>query len=374
MSDPFPFNPQPPEWRVDWESLDARFEWIRNLKGCAQDPVRHAEGDVWIHVRMVCEAMTRLESWRLLPEPDRAVLFWSALLHDVAKPACFRTDPDGKISTRGHSWRGAIMSRRILWRLDVPFPAREAVAALVRHHLVPLYLVEREDPRRLAAEVSQSVRCDWLAILSEADARGRTCPDPQRLLDHIALFRATCEEYGCLDRPFEFASDQARYLYFHDLSRQPDSPAHEEFSCQVVLMSGLPGAGKDHWIERQLSGWPIIALDEIRKELGIVPSESQGRVLAEARERAKVFLRQKQSFVWNATNLSRQIRSECVRLFTDYGAHVRIVYRETTPDRLFAQNRQRRQRVPVSVIERMLDRWEVPDRTEAHQVDWIIDS
>jgi tRNA uridine 5-carbamoylmethylation protein Kti12 len=36
------------------------------------------------------------------------------------------------------------------------------------------------------------------------------------------------------------------------------------------------------------------------------------------------------------------------------------------------QNRQRRRKVPESVIERLLDRWEVPDRTEAHQVDWIV--
>jgi len=62
-----------------------------------------------------------------------------------------------------------------------------------------------------------------------------------------------------------------------------------------------------------------------------------------------------------------------VRLYADYGAKVRVVYREVSSDRLYYQNRQRRNRVPVSVIERLLDRWETPDRTEAHQVDWVID-
>jgi hypothetical protein len=28
--------------------------------------------------------------------------------------------------------------------------------------------------------------------------------------------------------------------------------------------------------------------------------------------------------------------------------------------------------VPESVIERWLDRWEVPDLTEAHQVEWAL--
>ena len=85
---PFPPCPQPPDWRVDWETLDATFPWVRNLRGCPQDPIRHAEGDVWTHVRMVCEAMAGLEAWRALPELERKLLFTAALLHDVAKPAC----------------------------------------------------------------------------------------------------------------------------------------------------------------------------------------------------------------------------------------------------------------------------------------------
>ena len=57
--------------------------------------------------------------------------------------------------------------------MNLPFRFREQVTALVRHHLVPLYLAERDNPGRLAIEVSQTARCDHLAILSEADARGR---------------------------------------------------------------------------------------------------------------------------------------------------------------------------------------------------------
>jgi len=373
VSGSFPPCPQPPDWRVDWEMYDGMYPWIRNLRGCPQDMARHAEGDVWTHVRMVCEAMAGLDAWRALPEIERKILFTSALLHDVAKPACLRTEQDGRISARGHSWRGAIMARRILWRMNLPFSWREQVAALVRHHLVPLYLIEREDPFRLAIEVSQTARCDHLAILSEADARGRICPDPDKLLNNIRLFAEFCQEKECLQRQFPFASDHARFLYFHGNGRQPDSPADEEFACEVVLMSGLPGAGKDFWLQKNLRDWPVISLDQLRLELGVMPNEPQGAVLNKARDMAREFLRAKKSFVWNATNLSRQVRHECVRLYTEFGAKVRIVYREVPADRLFHQNRQRRNRVPVSVIERLLDRWEVPDRTEAQQVDWVVE-
>ncbi len=373
MFDPFPPCPQPPDWRVDWETIDATYPWVRNLQGCPQDPVRHAEGDVWTHARMVCEAMAGLDAWRALPEIERKILFSSALLHDVAKPACLRTEADGRISSRGHSWRGAIMARRILWRMNLPFQYREQVTSLVRHHLVPLYLVEREDPRRLAIEVSQTARCDHLAILSEADARGRICPDPQKLLNNIAKFAEFCQEKDCFRRPYHFSSDHARFLFFRDLSRQPDLPAAEEYACDVVVMCGLPGAGKDYWIHHHLKGWPVISLDEIRVQLGLAPNEAQAEVLNRARDRAREYLRGKQSFVWNATNLTRQLRNESIRLYGEFGARVRIVYREVSSDRLFYQNRQRRNRVPVSVIERLLDRWETPDRTEAHQIDWVVD-
>lgn len=374
MLDPFPPCPQPPDWRVDWETLDATYPWVRNLRGCPQDPLRHAEGDVWTHVRMVCEAMAGLDAWRALPDLDRKILFSAALLHDVAKPACLRTEADGRISARGHSWRGAIMARRILWRMNVPFAWREQVTALVRHHLVPLYLAERDDPRRLAIEVSQTARCDHLAILSEADARGRICPDPEKLLTNIGRFAEVCRETGCIERTYLFPSDHARFNFFHRPDLEPADPATlPEFSCEVVLMSGLPGSGKDYWIQHHLKGWPVIALDQIRQELGVSPNEPQGAVLSRARDLAREFLRTKRSFCWNATNLSRQVRQECVRLYAEFGARVRIVYREVSSDRLHFQNRQRRHRVPASVIERLLDRWETPDRTEAHQVDWVVD-
>lgn len=361
--------PQPPDWTIDWKAIDPH-SWMQELKGCPQHPERHAEGDVWIHVHMVCEAMAALPAWRELPEPERRLLFMGALFHDVAKPICTRVEADGKISSRGHSWRGAVRTRSILWRMGIPFAERETICAIVRHHLVPFFLTDSETPHRLAREVSQTIRCDWLSIMAEADVRGRICPDPQKLLDQIALFREHAQDAECLSSKFLFPTDHARVLYFRDTNRQPDSPAHEDFRCEVVLMSGLPGAGKDHWIEHHLPGWPRVSLDAIREELGISPSEPQGEVLQHAREQAREHLREKRNFIWNATNLSRNIRSECLRLFHDYNARIRIVYVEVPNEQLYQQNQTRKRKVPDKVIERLLDRWETPDPTEAHHIDY----
>lgn len=372
MSDRLPPCPGPPDWQVPWDDLHAEYAWIRNLAGCPQEPDYHAEGDVWIHTRMVCEAMAGLPAWRELDPTDRRVLFAGALLHDVAKPECTRTDADGRISSRGHSRRGTIVARQLLWRMRVPFDLREKVANLVRWHQVPFYLLERDDPRRLAVEISLNVRADHLALLAEADARGRVCRDQQRILDNIALFREYCREEGCLSSPRAFPSDHARFLYFQKPDRHPDVKPHEDFKAKVVVMSGLPGSGKDYWIRSHLPDWPAISLDALRSELDIDPTDEQGPVLEAARTGARELLRQGRDFVWNATNLSRQFRGSLIELFAGYGAHVRIVYLEVPEQTLFAQNRRREAIVPQRVLERMIDRWEVPTPTEAHEVEWIV--
>jgi predicted kinase len=359
---------------VDWDALDAAYPWVRDLAGCPQDPVHHAEGDVWIHTRLVCEALAASAAWQALPPDERRVLFAAALLHDVAKPTCTRQELDGHISARGHSVRGAILARRLLWRMGLPFPAREQVTALIRHHQVPFWLVEGEDYQRRAITVSQTARCDHLALLAEADAWGRQCHDQERLLVNVALFAEYCREEGCLSTPRPFPSDHSRFLYFQREGRDPDYLAHEDCRADVVLMSGLPGAGKDRWVRTNLPGWPVVSLDAIRQELGVSPTGSQHGVTARAWELARAYLRQGQSFVWNATNVSRELRSRCIGVFAAYDARVRIVYVEVPAARLYRQNQQRPNPVPESAIEGLLDRWEVPDLSEAHTVAWEVDS
>ncbi len=338
------------------------------MKGCPQDPLHHAEGDVWIHVKMVCEALTSLAEWRSLPEVDREVVFAAALLHDVAKPTCTRTE-DGRISSRGHSLRGAIHARQILWEHGADLVAREHVCALVRYHQIPFHMIERPDAQRMALRISQQVRCNFLAILARADALGRVCHDQEGLLVKIGLFEELCREQSCLDRPWQFPSALSRFEYFRREGRDPHYQAHDESKCEVILMSGLPGSGKDTWLQAHASEMPVISLDEIREELGAEPTGSQSEVIQTARERARAFLRTGTNFAWNATNLTRDLRSQLVDLFTDYHARVRIVHVEAPYHTLFDRSDSRPRAIPHQAIKRMLNRWEVPDVTEAPIVE-----
>ncbi len=373
----FPGCPEPPDWSLDWDRLCAERPAIAALHDCPQDPEYHAEGDVGIHTRRVCDELTGLDAWRRLRPWERSLVFAATLFHDVAKPLCTRQDM-GRITARGHARRGARMARLALWKHDepgsmpaTPLPIREAVVGLVRHHGLPLSWPREADSSRRLIEASYQCRLDWLALIAEADVRGRDCADRAGLLDRVALFRELADEEGCLDRPRRFASAHTRFLYFQGRDLCPDEPAYDDTQGAVIVMSGLPGAGKDTWIGRNVPGRPAIALDAIRREMGVDPQDDQGAVASEARSRARVLLRAGTPFVWNATNIARPLRDSLIRLFASYRARVEIVYIDAPWGVLNQRNRGRSHPVPSRVVESMAAKLEVPSPVEAHDVAWF---
>ena len=364
--------PEPGAASIDWRLVEDAFDWFRQLSGCPQDPVFHAEGDVDLHTRLVVEALLADPAWQNLERAERESLFWAALLHDVAKPACTRIEADGRVTAPGHSRRGQIMARRILSGMGVPFGQREQICHLVTHHQLPFFLIERERPERRAHLISYQTRCDLLAILATADARGRICPDAAHLHDNIALFTELCRDEGCLSQPKPFASAHSRFLYFRLEHRTANYKAFDDWESEATLLSGLPGSGKDSWLAANAGGREVISLDDLREDLDVDPAGPQGAVIAAARERARTLLRTKRPFVWNATNISRQLRTQLIDLFADYKAKVRIVYLEASEEERVRRNLGRRNPVPGKAIARMLDRWEPPDLTECHALDVVL--
>jgi predicted kinase len=246
---------------------------------------------------------------------------------------------------------------------------------LVRYHGLPLGFLDKPSPQRAVITASQTARCDWLALLAEADVRGRVCAGQRELLDRVELFRVFSAENCCLRRPYRFPSDHARVVYFEHFDRpdaRPDYDAFDDTRCEVVVMSGLPGSGKDHWRRANLPARPVVSLDALRDELDIDPAGEQGTVVARAKELAREYLRAGTGFVWNATNVTRPMRRQLVALFRSYGARVRIVYVEAPYREVLRRNRSRSPGVPRAVVGRLVDRLDVPDVTEAHAVEWAL--
>ncbi len=369
----FPHCPGEKDWSINWSALEAEFDWLRKLADCPQDPRYHGEGNVLVHTKLVCEALVALLAWRALPPTQRSILFAAALLHDVAKPSSTQVEADGAITSKGHVLQGAKMAQEILWDLGVPFPEREAIVALVKYGSLPLWFWDKPNPEKAVIKASQIIRCDMLSMLAEADVRGRYCDDQGQLLERIEFFREFAQENHCFDKPRSFPSSHSRFVYFQKEHGNPNYQAYDDNRLQVVMMSGLPGVGKDTWIHHNLPDFQVISLDRLRQQMGVDPGDNQGAVVNAAKAIAKEYMHNGQSFVWNATNLSRQLRSTLIRLFANYQGRIRIVYLEAPWQELLKRNKNRTHRVPEKVLYKMRNRLQVPSITEAHQVDWLMD-
>jgi poly(A) polymerase len=96
---------------------------VAAMKGVAQPPEYHPEGDVWTHTLLLLEKL----------EHPTLTLALGALLHDVGKPPTFRIAD--RIRFDGHVEEGLILARHILTRLRFSSEQTEQVLALVGNHM-----------------------------------------------------------------------------------------------------------------------------------------------------------------------------------------------------------------------------------------------
>ena len=98
---------------------------VAKMKGVAQPPQFHPEGDVWIHTLMLLQQLSA---------HSRVTLALGALLHDVGKPPTFRVAPD-RIRFDGHADVGARMTEEICHRLRLSNVESEKTMDLVADHM-----------------------------------------------------------------------------------------------------------------------------------------------------------------------------------------------------------------------------------------------
>ncbi|MBM3450602.1 MAG: CCA tRNA nucleotidyltransferase, partial [Armatimonadetes bacterium] len=129
---------------------------VAAMKGVAQPPEFHPEGDVFVHTAVALDAL----------ESPSAVLAFGTLLHDVGKPPTFAVKE--RIRFDGHDEVGATIARDVCRRLRFSQRDTDRVVALVGEHMRFAKLPSMREGKRL-----------------QFFAR----PD---FHDHLALHRADC--------------------------------------------------------------------------------------------------------------------------------------------------------------------------------------
>ena len=371
---------------IDWSGIEAALSsFVIPMSRTEQNPAFHAEGDVWTHTKMVCENLGKLDAFRTLSEDQQQAVFLAALLHDIGKIPTTRWEDD-KWTSPNHTQVGSKMARQFLWQklglcgTPEKQQLRETVCNLIRYHSFPPHAIDDPDgKRKLLAIAANGQNCpmftiELLCALCEADALGRECIDEYdriHMAEQVQLCREFAKESGCYDAPYPFHSAHTQFSYLGRKDIAPEVELYDDSWGEVILMSGRPGTGKDTWIKEHYPELPMISLDEIRKEMKISPRGNQSEVVEIARDQARELLRKKQSFIWNATNLSPMIRKKQIKMFTQYHASTRIVYLETDWNEQLRRNACRADAVPEQAICRMMEELIPSEAKESTCVQWI---
>jgi poly(A) polymerase len=181
------------------------------------------------------DAVTSLLAEPLADELSRGMaLRFGALLHDAAKPATRGLRPDGRVTFLGHDVVGADLARDVLGRLRASEKLRTHVADLARHHLRLGFLVHeaplsrRSLYRYLSTCGAVAVDVTLLSVADRLATRGRDAD--AAIARHLELARNVLREA---------------------LRWRAEGPPQ-----------------------------PLLAGDELGRELGIAPGPEIGRLLA----------------------------------------------------------------------------------------------
>ena len=388
------------------EALGAEIDLLHALALTPQDPSWHGEGDVAAHVSLVLSELEQVlaETDLALGGPERATLRLAALLHDIGKPLCTRSElREGgtRVVSPGHSGRGAAyLALRLPGLVEPPGASLYFdVLALVRRHHRPQSLVRSDAPARRFGRLGRAVDLRLLYLLCLADARGRVADDVAILVERVELFRLACEEaraWGGPERLAGFARGIAaalpdaaeealeRVLFeglwdldagrIHTAEEAVARHAHHAGpSSRIWLTCGPSASGKSRWVQAHLGQLPVIELDRLREALTGRRGEQRdnARVLAAARDQLRQRLRRGEPTVWEATALRREQRLAVLETARRYGAHTTLVVFCAPAPELARRNRRRRDPVPDAVLERQLRVLEWPDENEAHRTLYV---
>ena len=363
---------------TDFDIVKSYKERFERMAQTMQDSVHHQEGDVYTHTEMVLNELQNLPEYLLLSEYEQKILTYTAIFHDICKPETteYLDDTKLRISHPRHARKGANLVRQILDKEDYAFDFIEKVYYMVLFHGFPFRIFDKQNPLKDVIKMSLLSNNKWLYIFAKADLLGRICADHEEMLYQLETYKEFCIENKVFGEKKAFASDYDRFYYFNQDDSYPDTNLYEDYSLDIYMLCGLPAAGKDSYLKtspKHLKDLPSVHLDALREEFKISPTDNQGKIIQISRERSKEFCRKKQSFIWNATSLTVQIRATLVGIWLPYKPKIHIIYLHKNINKILADNYQRQEmaQVPTNKVMNMFERLEFPNLTEAHEISII---
>ena len=175
----------------EMNQLDIWFPELKALIGIGQNPLYHAEGDVWNHTMMVLDEAAKLRDKTQNP-------YWfmlSALVHDFGKAVSTET-VGGAVHAYQHEIEGLPLAKEFLHRITAESKLTSYVLNMVELHMKPNTMARAGSSVKNTNRLfDRSVDPEGLILLAQADDRGRILMSPAAdaepfLRERLELFTA----------------------------------------------------------------------------------------------------------------------------------------------------------------------------------------
>jgi len=352
------------ELLYDWDYIET-IEEFKVLKDCQQSPKWHSEGNAWVHTKLVCEAMVKRlnimdETYDVNPFFVKTMMA-AALFHDIGKSTTTKFVKDNWHSY-GHEMESERITRLLLW--DEGYDIREEICSLVRWHMEPLNIFTHKNPVTEILKLSKLANLRKLLLLKTCDVDGSIQQDKKgQTLDYRKLvnIRDIARGLSC------FYSSTSL-----PLGRKYDWEKNEVES-NLFIMIGLPGAGKDTFINKVATidrNYTIVCRDDIRVELGYCTAdekivgtpEQEAEVSRIFDERLVKAAEEGKDIIVNGINLKKKYRVDIAEKVKKFGMNIVYVYIEAPS--LQTNIDRRKGQIKEEVFTNMIKNFEWPTYEE----------
>ena len=174
----------------EMNQLDYWFPELKALIGVKQNPVYHAEGDVWTHTMMVLDEAAKLRGRAQNP-------YWfmlSALVHDFGKSVSTES-VDGTIHAYQHEIAGLPLAESFLHRITLENKLTAYVLNMTELHMKPNTMARvGSAAKNTNKHFDRATDPEGLIALALADDRGRILQTPAAdtegfLYERLEIFR-----------------------------------------------------------------------------------------------------------------------------------------------------------------------------------------
>lgn len=184
------------------EQLDVWFPELKALIGVPQNPVYHAEGDVWNHTMMVLDEAAKLRN--RVSQPYWFML--AAITHDFGKAVCTE-EKDGILHAYAHEEKGLPIAQKFLQRITSENKLIKYVLNLTELHMKPNTVAGAKSSVKVTNRMfDQAIDPEALICIALADDRGRIRSKVP--VSHEAFLYARLESFRALmAQPYVMGKD-----------------------------------------------------------------------------------------------------------------------------------------------------------------------